>query len=105
MTNISKREFEGHERPVLDVHRNSYRARIYKCCMSCDHKGINSLGKRICEVHKKFVDKYDVCPKWVLAIGLERAGAGGGEVDVHCYERFLSKRNEEGKQEAGIHQQ
>ncbi|MBQ5840295.1 MAG: hypothetical protein IIW42_09795 [Bacteroidaceae bacterium] len=73
--------------------------------MSCDHKGINSLGKRVCEVQNKVVEKYDVCSKWVLAIGLERAGAGGGEVDVQCYERFLSKRNEEGKQEAGIHQQ
>lgn len=104
MTKIIKSELQGNERPYLDVHKNSHGAKIFKCCMSCDQKEINALGKRKCNAHNKLVGKYDVCSMWVLAIGLERAGASGGEVDVHCYERFLSKRDEESKQQASSNQ-
>lgn len=82
---------ESEERPLLDIHRNSHGAKIFKCCSSCGHKSINAFGYRICKVHNKKVERYYICKRWMLAIGLERAGAGGGEVDLHCYEKFIKR--------------
>lgn len=108
MTQIVKNDIKKKERPFLEIHKNSYYAKIFKCCMSCDHKDINSKGERYCKVNKKIVQPYDKCNRWVLAIGLERAGAGGGKVNLHCHEEFLEKRkqlmDETSKQETSINQ-
>ena len=96
MTQINKGYIATHEeRPHLDTHINTYGIKIYKCCMSCANKSINSLGNRKCLHKNAFVGKYDTCESWALADGLERAGIGGGKVDIHCREKFIQRRLKE----------
>lgn len=92
MTRIVKNDLADNDMPKLDMFKNCNRIRIFKCCMSCEHKNINSKGERICEKTKKVVDKYDICGKWFLARGFERAGAGDGNVDIHCRDKFIARR-------------
>lgn len=76
----------------MDVYRNGHHISIQKCCMSCDHKTINTFGERRCANTGAKVDKYDICKKWVLAIGLEQAGLGNGKVNPHCRDDFYAQR-------------
>ena len=82
------------ERPFLEIHENSHGAKIFKCCMSCGHKDINSFGQRHCQVHNKKVTPYEMCKRWMLSIGMERAGAGGGTVNTKCYQQFKEREQE-----------
>lgn len=82
------------EMPFLEIHKNSHGAKIFKCCMSCGHKEIISVGQRYCKAHNKVVTPYEMCKRWMLAIGLERAGAGGGCVNTQCYQNFKEREQE-----------
>ena len=92
MTRIVKNDIVDNDMPKLDVFKNCHRTRIFKCCMSCEYKSVNAKGERICEKTKKAVDKYDICSKWFLARGFERAGVGDGKVDIHCRDKFIARR-------------
>lgn len=95
MTQIVKDDIVNKDMPKLDVFKNCHKARIFKCCMSCEYKSINAKGERICEKTKKVVGKYEICIKWFLSRGFERAGAGDGNVDVHCRDKFVVRRIKE----------
>ena len=92
MTQLVKKDLEEIvEKPILDVHRNSFGVSIVKCCMSCDHKDINARGDRHCVLSKTLIDRYGLCDCWVLSKGLEVAGKSNGRVDIHCHDKFLQR--------------
>ena len=93
MTQVTKKDLVKDDMPVLEIHRNDCGVKIFKCCMSCNNKSINSLGKRICKIHKRIVEKYDVCQNWNLSKGLENAGLNNGKVNIHCYAEFVQRES------------
>ena len=60
--------------------RNKFGIEINICCASCQYRGFDKQGKRICSLTEQQVDSRAVCEDWHLRQGLENAGAGGGTV-------------------------
>lgn len=103
MTQIAKKDLVDTSSPELEVVKNDKGVSILKCCMSCEHKSINTFGFRKCKVHNRIVEKYDICDKWMLGKGYLKAGKGEGYVDPHCYEKFLEKREKMTDEQAYLH--
>ena len=60
--------------------KNKFGIEINICCASCQYRGFDKQGKRICSLTEQQVDSNAVCEDWHLSQGLENAGAGGGTV-------------------------
>lgn len=91
------------ERPELELYKNSNYINIFKCCMSCANKCIDSQGRRSCKLNQSKIDKYHVCDEWVISEGFANAGIGGGKVDMKCYDKFVEKRANMTDMEAYLH--
>ena len=77
----------------MKTFRNKFGIEINICCASCQFKGFDKKGERICLLSDQQVDSNAVCEDWHLSQGLENAGAGGGTVKSyqHLKEVFISR--------------
>ena len=69
--------------------RNQHGIEIRKCCASCQHKCMDTDGRRICGLMQIVVEQRFDCPKWELAEGLQNAGRSGGTVKRREYLMFV----------------
>ena len=62
---------------------------IKKCCASCQHKGIENDGTRICQLMQLKVQQKFKCPKWQPAESFAQAGSSKGKVKRREYLMFV----------------
>lgn len=56
--------------------KNKFGIKINICCASCQYKGFDKKGERICTLTGEQVDSNNICDDWHLREGLENAGLG-----------------------------
>ena len=69
--------------------RNHHGIEIRKCCASCQHKCMDTDGRRICGLMQIVVEQRFDCPKWEMAEGQQNAGRSGGKVKRREYLMFV----------------
>ena len=56
--------------------KNKFGIKINICCASCQFKGFEKKGERICTLTGEQVESNNICDDWHLREGLENAGLG-----------------------------
>ena len=60
--------------------RNAHGVKVKRCCASCQHKCIETVGTRVCAMMMIKVEQRFKCKQWLMSDGLKNAGKGGGVV-------------------------
>ena len=60
--------------------RNAHGVKVKRCCVSCQHKCIESDGTRVCAQMMIKVEQKFKCKQWLMSDGMKNAGKGGGVV-------------------------
>ena len=68
---------------------NGHGIKVCKICASCQHKGIENDGTRICQLMQLKVQQKFKCPKWQPAESFAQAGSSKGKVKRREYLMFV----------------
>ena len=64
---------------------NTFHQQVKKCCASCQHRGIDNEGTRVCALMNIVVKPNFCCTNWNLREGLDRAGMWRGTIKKREY--------------------
>lgn len=68
---------------------NRFGIMVKKCCASCQHKCLNDMAQRCCELTARKVKARQVCDNWQMSEQLEMLGCEHGKVQRREYQLTL----------------
>ena len=68
---------------------NRFGRTVKKCCASCQHKCLDDLARRKCELTKRAVRANYVCENWQMSEQLDMIGCEHGKVQRREYQLTL----------------
>ena len=74
---------------TMEMVPNRFGIMVQKCCASCQHKCLNDMAQRCCELTKRKVKSRQVCDNWQMSEQLEMLGCEHGHVQRREYQLTL----------------